>query len=406
MPAPANPVSYAFERVLAEVRAGDHPGNVADYIPELAKGDPEKFAIAAASVSGHSYAAGDSTTRFTIQSISKAFVYALVLAEHGVDAVLTHVGVEPSGQAFNAISFDEQGRPANPLINAGAIVTTSLIPGTTADERLEHIRQGLSAFAGRELHCDETVAASESATGDRNRALAMLARSSGVLVGTVDDTVEAYFRQCSLLVDAHDLAVMGATLANDGVNPVTEQQIVPAPVARDALSLMSSCGMYDHSGQWLFNVGLPAKSGVAGGIVAVAPGEYGIGVFSPPLDPVGNSARGVAALRMLSEEFGLHLFRHPARPVSPVSAIETDPHTATTTMRLRGSLDFVAAEQVAYEAVGIIDASGSRALVIQAEDVTEASNVAIMLLHDLLTRARDAGIDIAVIDPDGVLRRK
>ncbi|ALJ21216.1 glutaminase A [Microbacterium sp. No. 7] len=403
MAALGNPVSRAFARVLADVRAGDHPGRLADYIPELAKADPDAFALSAASVSGHTYAAGDSTVPFTIQSISKAFVYALALAEHGVAAVTARVGVEPSGEAFNAISFDAQGRPANPMINAGAIVTTSLIAGATADERFERIRRGLSAFAGRELRCDEAVAASESATGDRNRALAMLARSSGALDGTVDDAVEAYFRQCALLVDTTDLAVMGATLANDGVNPVTDRRIVPSIVARDTLSLMSSCGMYDRSGQWLFDVGLPAKSGVGGGIVAVAPGEYGIGVFSAPLDAVGNSARGVAALRMLSEGFGLHLFRHPDRPVSPVQAVEIDARTETVTMRLRGVVDFVAAEQIAYQAAETMDATGSRTLVLDAADVAASTRVAALLLGDLFAHVREAGADIVVVDPEGTL---
>ena len=400
-----DPVSRAFAALLDDVRAQQCSGRVADYIPELAKADPEAFAMAATSVSGHTYAAGDSTARFTIQSISKAFVYALALEEHGASAVMAHVGVEPCGEAFNAISFDAEGRPANPMINAGAIVTTSLIGAASAEERSERIRRGLSAFAGRELDIDDAVYASESATGDRNRALAMLARSSGVLESAVDDAVEPYFRQCALRVDCVDLAVMAATLADDGVNPVTGTQVVSPEVARDTLSVMAGCGMYDRSGQWLFEVGMPAKSGVGGGIVAVAPGEYGIGVFSAPLDSAGNSARGVAALRTLSQEFGLHLFRHPERPASPVRAVDSARDGAPPVLRLRGVIDFVAAEQVAYRAAEVMDAAGSRTLVLDAAEVTAVAPVASRLLRDLSSHLREAGGEVVFTDPSGLLDR-
>ncbi len=399
----SDPVTRGFVRVLDDVRQLACEGNVADYIPELATADPEGFAISAVSVSGHSYAAGDATTRFTIQSISKPFVYALALAEHGVDEVTRHVGVEPSGEAFNAISFDAQGRPSNPMINAGALVTTSLIPACDGEERYQRIRQGLSAFAGRDLELAEAVYRSESETGDRNRALATLARSFGTLGSTVDAAAEPYFKQCSLLVDSTDLAMMGATLANDGVNPLTGCQVVSSDIARAALSLMASCGMYDRSGQWLLEVGMPAKSGVGGGIVAVAPGEYGIGVFSPPLDPAGNSSRGVAVLRALSQEFGLHLFRHPERPASPISSLETDESGGTLTVRLRGVLDFVAVEQVAHEVAAAVGSSAEQTLVIDLADVTGVTQVAARLMHDLLATTRVAGGKVDMIDPSGVL---
>lgn len=398
-----NPVSQAFERVLSQVRNEDHPGELADYIPELAKGDPNALALSAVSVSGHAYGAGDKTKRFTIQSISKPFVYAMAIADLGVDAVMTRVGVEPSGEAFNAISFDAEGRPANPMINAGALVATSLIPGPSAEERFERIREGLSAFAGRKLDLDRTVAESESSTGDRNRALAALARSFGVLHGQVEDVTEAYFRQCAILVDTNDLAVMGATLANDGVNPVTGQRVVPPVVCRHTLSLMSSCGMYDRSGQWLIDVGLPAKSGVAGGIVAVAPGSYGIGVFSPPLDPVGNSARGVATLQKLSEQFGLHLFRHPERPVSPIRGVHHDEVIGTVTLEVRGTLDFIAAEQIAYRALEFLGERATRGLILDLSGATGATPAAAMLLRGLADSARDAGLSIEVRDPEGTM---
>lgn len=396
----ARPVLAAFQDVLDRVRQQDLGGRVADYIPELAKADPDGFAIAATTVSGRAYATGDSASRFTIQSISKPFVYALALAEHGVDTVAEHVGIEPSGEAFNAISFDDRNRPANPLINAGAIVTTSLIPAANGAERYERIRQGLSAFAGRQLDVDQTVYESESTTGDRNRALATLARSFGVLSCDVDEAAEPYFQQCSLLVDATDLSAMGATLANNGVNPITGARVVKPLVAQHVLSVMLSCGMYDRSGEWLFEVGMPAKSGVGGGIIAVAPGEYGIGVFSPPLDAAGNSARGVAALESLSQEFGLHVFSPSNQPTSPVQEVELSADGTTTTFRLRGAINFVAAEQIAFETARLFG-TGQRALVFDFTGVTTVTDVASRLFADLVVVLRDAGWQVDRIDPDG-----
>lgn len=402
----SDPVTRAFERIIDDVRALPRAGRLADYIPELAKADPEQFALAGASVAGHTYAAGDARNGFTIQSISKAFVYALALQAHGVEEVHRHVGVEPSGEAFNAISFDEQNRPANPLINAGAVVTTSLIPAASGDERFERIRAGLSAFAGRELQPDDAVAASESATGDRNRALAMLARSFGTLASDVDEAVEPYFRQCALAVDCTDLAVMGATLANHGENPLTGMRVVSPAIARQVLSVMSSCGMYDRSGQWLFEVGMPAKSGVGGGIVAIAPGEYGIGVFSPPLDEAGNSARGVLALRAMAAEFDLHLFDHPTEPASPIAQVEhADDATGAgvVTLQLRGVLEFVAAEQVAHTAAETMRELAATTLVLDLSGVTAMTAVAARLFHDLIA---DAGVvrdwRVLVRDPSAV----
>ena len=391
--------------MITQVRSRPLRGHVADYIPELAKADAEAFAITATSVSGHVYEAGDARTRFTIQSISKPLVYALALGARGIDDVLGHVGVEPSGDAFNAISFDERNRPANPLINAGAVVTTSLIRAASADERFATIRAGLSAFAGRDLEVDEAVYRSESATGDRNRALAMLARSFGVLECSVDDAVEPYFRQCAMSVDCTDLSVIGATLANDGENPVTGHRVVSPVVARQTLSVMSSCGMYDRSGQWLFDVGMPAKSGVGGGIVAVAPGEYGIGVFSPPLDAAGNSSRGVMALRALAEEFGLHLFNHPPRPTEPIAAITKDVPRGTMTLRMRGMIDFVAAEQIAYAVAEAMTDASARTLVLDFADATSITTVAARLIIDLTAVAGSLhDRAVTVNDPAGLLR--
>ncbi|BDD80655.1 hypothetical protein TPB0596_04180 [Tsukamurella pulmonis] len=392
-----NPVNAAMARVLDDVCREEHPGTVADYIPQLATADPEAFGVAAVSVHGHSYGAGDYRTPFTIQSMSKPFVYALALEALGVEAVCERIGVEPSGEAFNGISFDPSGRPENPLINAGAIVSTSLIPGADGAARFAAIRDGLSRFAGRELELDEAVYLSEAQTGFRNLALAALARSTGALQVPVDDALDPYFRQCSLLVDAHDVAVMGGTLAHGGVNPVTGERVVSAAVAQHTLSVMTGCGMYDRSGAWMVSVGIPAKSGVGGGIVAATPGEYGICVFSPPLDEAGNSSRGVAVLQRMSKEFGLHILNRTMTPVSALAGVSTDPSTGRTVLRLRGEVDFVAVEEVVHEALSLGRAQAGSTIVLDLTDVTRMSTVAAYLLNQL---AADTGYGVRVVGQD------
>ncbi|HEY1175197.1 MAG TPA: glutaminase A [Phytomonospora sp.] len=279
-------------------------GTVADYIPQLATADPDACGIALASLDGAVATAGDATAH-TIQSVSKPFVYALALARRGLADVTRWVGAEPSGEAFNAISLEAgTGRPANPMINAGAIVVTGLV---AADEILPN----LSAFAGRALDVDEDTYASELATGDRNRALAYLMRAAGALPGEPGPILDAYFRQCSIRVTTRDLAVMAATLANGGRNPVTGEVVVAEPIAVGVQAVMASCGMYDAAGDWLLRVGLPAKSGVSGAVIATSPGRCGVAAFGPRLDATGSSVRGTAGVRMLSERFGLHLMHSP-----------------------------------------------------------------------------------------------
>jgi len=293
-PAPFDPIGDLLGRIRAEF-ASNRPGEVADYIPQLATVDPAAFGLALAGVSGSVYEAGDTDVPFTIQSVSKPFVYALALAlaDVGMDEVLARVGVEPSGEAFNAISLEPgTGRPDNPLINAGAILISSLVTGADPEERSARILVLLSRCAGRDLVVDDAVFRSEHDNGDRNRALAHLMRASGSLTMPVDEAVDVYFRQCSVLVTAADLAVMGATLANGGVNSRTSVVAMEQAVAEQVLTVMATCGMYDFSGEWLFRVGLPAKSGVSGGLVAVSPSQFGIGMYSPPLDERGNSVPG------------------------------------------------------------------------------------------------------------------
>ncbi|GAB3190906.1 glutaminase A [Hydrogenophaga aquatica] len=299
-------------------------GSLASYIPELARVDPDQFAICLVTADGVAYAVGDSDQPFTIQSISKAFVYATALADRGQDQVSAKVGVEPSGDAFNSISLHPQtGAPLNPMINAGAIATTSLVSGDGVQAQWERIHQALSMFAGRPLGVDEQVYQSESDTGFRNRGIAWMLKNFGIIEGDPMASLENYFRQCSVLVSCLDLAYMAATLANRGIHPVTGERAVPAEYVERVLSVMASCGMYDFAGSWLTEVGMPAKSGVGGGIVAVLPGRFGIAVFSPRLDAKGNSVRGIEVCKRLSRDFGLNIFASTNDPRMALGRIYT-----------------------------------------------------------------------------------
>ncbi|MGR2752037.1 glutaminase A [Agromyces arachidis] len=397
-------VDDELARALEQVAGSASGGEIADYIPELAGVDPDRFGVSIASVLGRVYGAGDAEAAFTIQSASKPFVYAFACDELGADEVHRRVGVEPSGEPFNAISLDELGRPENPFINAGAIVTTSLVPGDDGAERFARIHDALSRFAGRELDLDDEVYTSEAASGHRNRALAGLALAAGSLAtDDVDAATDPYFRQCSLLVTTEDLALMGATLANGGVHPLTRDRVVSERAARDTLSVMATCGMYDRSGAWAFRVGMPAKSGVGGGIVAVRPGEFGVGVFSPRLDDAGNSVRGVAMLEELSGRFGLHMFDHARVPASPVRSATVDDEARSVTLDLRGELDFLAAEQVVHEAGRLLRHVDARTLRLDFEDVTLVTEVAERLLRATSAAAERAGLDVQFPGaPDGV----
>ncbi|MCC6708268.1 MAG: glutaminase A [Gammaproteobacteria bacterium] len=294
-------------------------GAVASYIPELLKADPDWFGIALVTVDGHVYQAGDSRQAFTIQSISKAITYGIALEDQGIDAVMRKVDVEPSGEAFNSISLEPgTGRPRNPMINAGAIATVALIKGDSPEEKFERMLACYERYLGRRVQLDDEVYHSEKSTGHRNRAIAYLLHNSNILERTPDDTLDVYFKQCSLLVTCRDLAVIGATLANDGVNPITGVRALRSPYVAKVLSVMMSCGMYDYSGAWMYEVGMPAKSGVGGGIVAVLPGQFGLAVFSPPLDDRGNSARGIAVCRKISADYSLHTLHTGSASVSSV----------------------------------------------------------------------------------------
>ena len=296
-------------------------GQVASYIPELAKADPASFGIVVATVDGRIYEAGATRQPFTIQSISKPLAYGVALEDAGSERVQQAIGVEPSGDAFNSISLEPgTGRPMNPMINAGAIATASLVSGATGAQRLSRIVGAVSAFAGRALAIDEAVYESERATGHRNRAIGHMLRNYGIVRDDPEAALELYFKQCSILVDCRDLALIAATLANGGVNPATRERAVSAEFISPILSVMTTCGMYDFAGEWVYRVGMPAKSGVGGGIIAVLPGQLGIGVFSPPLDERGNSVRGVQVCEAISRDLGLHFLLPPRPSASTVRA--------------------------------------------------------------------------------------
>lgn len=287
-------------------------GTVATYIPELAKANPEWFGICLVTATGSVYEVGDTAQPFTLQSISKPFVYGLALDDNGRSEVLKKVGVEPTGDAFNSISLEPStGRPRNPMINAGAIATTGLIAGRPPGKRFQRVLEVFGHCAGRELTLDETVYRSESETGHRNRAIGHMLRNFDILTTDPVPVVEQYFKQCSISVTCRDLAIMAGTLANRGVNPVTGRQALRGEYVENVLSVMETCGMYDYAGEWLYNVGMPAKSGVSGGVIAVLPGQLGIGVFSPRLDAHGNSTRGIRVCEELSRHLNLHLLNRP-----------------------------------------------------------------------------------------------
>lgn len=304
-----SPIQEYLERLhqkYTELRDGE----VATYIPELAKANPEWFGICLATTDGCIYEVGDTRQLFTIQSISKPLTYGLALEDRGRAAVLAKIGVEPTGDAFNSISLaPETGCPLNPMINAGAIAAASLVAGYSQEDRLHRLLGVYSLYAGRPLSVDAAVYESERTTGHRNRAIGHMLRNFGILSEDPEPALDLYFRQCSVSVDCRDLGVMAATLANGGVNPLSGERAVQAEFVEDVLSVMTTCGMYDYAGEWVYQVGMPAKSGVAGGVLVVLPGQLGIGVFSPRLDPRGNSVRGVRVCTDLSRDLQLHFLR-------------------------------------------------------------------------------------------------
>ena len=307
------PIEDQVASAIREVHAryvSEAGGNVSQVYPALARVPAGLFGISVVGTTGNVYEAGDAAYPFSIMSVSKPFVLALVCQAVGWERVRNGVGANATGLAFNSVAAIEaspDGR-TNPMVNSGAIATTSLVPGGSVADRWQFIHQGLSRFAGRDLALDEEVFASASDTNFRNRSIVQFLHSRGRVFCDPMEAVDLYTRQCSLSVSAHDLAVMGSTLADGGVNPLTRERVVDADACRYALAVMATAGMYESSGEWLCDIGLPGKSGIGGGIVTVSPGKGALGTFAPPLDDAGNSVRGILAAKALSHRLGLDLF--------------------------------------------------------------------------------------------------
>ncbi len=278
--------------------------------PALERADPTKFGVCIVGVNGSIFEAGDTQVPFTIMSVVKPFVFSIVCEEIGAQEAHRLIGVNATGLPFNSLQAVEQwpGGRTNPMVNSGAIATASLVPGASADDKWANVLSVLTRFAGRELVVDEEVYSSASATNHRNQEIARLLETRGALHWAPRETVDLYTRLCSLSVTARDLAVMGSTLACGGVNPLTGDRVVAAATSHDVLAVMAIAGLYETSGDWLYEVGLPGKSGIGGGIVTVSPGKGGFATYSTPLDAAGNSVRGQLAARTLSRQLGLDLF--------------------------------------------------------------------------------------------------
>lgn len=361
------PVPDYLKHVLSACQSNDE-GALADYIPELAHADPNKIALALATVDGTIYSSGDDEVEFTIQSMSKPFAYALALQELGLAAVLAKVDVEPSGEAFNQISLDaDSKRPKNPMINSGVITTHALIPIQKGQQRAERLREFLSRLAGRELQFDLKVYESEIQTAFRNLSIAYMLRTVGILEQDPLEIVHGYVKQCAILVSVKDLARISSVLANGGVEPKTGERLLDRAVVRQVLSVMMTCGMYDSAGDWLTTVGIPAKSGVAGGIIGVLPGQVGIAVFSPKIDAHGNSVRGVEIFERLSSDMGLHVMQGTP--------------SAQTIVQQRLSLK--QGQVIVYELRGVLQFTESEMLLRRLQDEPVANSTIIFDLTNL-----------------------
>jgi len=408
-----HPPLRGFLRRCHEQFVTDDSGAVADYIPELTRANPGHFGVSLATIDGYVYEVGDSASPFTIQSISKAFVFALALETLGHERVESVIGVEPSGEAFNSIRLTGDNKPFNPMVNAGAIACSGLIHQHEGDGAFDVIHRMLGRFAGRELDVDEAVFASERATGDRNRAIAWLLRNYSVLRDDVDAVLDVYFRQCAVLVTARDLAVMAATLANNGCNPLTGDQIVSPYVVARTLSVMTSSGMYDYAGEWIYRVGIPAKSGVGGGIIAALPAQLGLGTFSPRLDSHGNSVRGLKVCEALSAHFGLHLLNRsddvrtciirdynaaavPSRRNRPTFELKIlQQHaSAIRVIELVGALSFAVMDYVSRRLAGA--APQAALLILDFRRVPSATTAASRLFEEALAGLAADGATIIV----------
>lgn len=380
-------------------------GNNATYIPALADVDPELWATAVMSPEGDLYAFGDVDHEFTIQSMSKPLVYGLAIEEIGLDKVLERVGVEPSGDAFNEISLDRDGRPVNPMINAGALTVHGLLQEHVGGRADDLILEGLSKLAGRQLSSDLSIGQGERDTGFRNRAIANLLRSTETITCDPLQVFDGYSWQCSITLNVCDLATIGATLATGGIHPVSGQRVFREETVQWILSVMSTSGMYDSAGNWMNNVGIPAKSGVSGGIFGVIPGELALASFSPRLDDHGHSERGNAFFHKSSSELGLHMMRVTARPHGAlrhraVVDFDSDGVQDTTLLRLYGDIDFTSYEAIDREVTR--GAASGTGLFVDLVEVRSLAPKAKELLEDLLESASNS-ITTYVHDPANLI---
>lgn len=378
-------------------------GELAQYIPELAKADPDRLGAAIATVTGRLHSAGDDETEFTIQSISKPFAYAAALTDRGADTVDAFVGLNPSGEAFNELSLEEESkRPDNAMINAGALATHQLLVGPYAgrQERIDRVVSLMSELAGRRLSIDHATFESEMAASDRNLALGHMLRSHGILHDRAEDIVAGYIAQCAVRVTVRDLAVMGACLASGGVHPFTGERVLRSLVTRQVLSVMSSSGMYDAAGEWMADVGIPAKSGVAGGVMGALPGQVGIGVFSPRLDAHGSSVRGVEVFRRLSEDLNLHLMEADPLGATVVRFVRRE--DGAVRLHLQGVIRFGGAEAVQAAMMEIAGQRPAR-VVVSLERVDRVTDVGRRMVQEGIRRLREDGVAVDLEDPDRLL---
>ncbi|MEK8072535.1 glutaminase A [Rhodococcoides navarretei] len=394
-----SPVPEYLASVLEDCRRFDG-GAVTEGNPVVASADPDTFAVSLATVAGSLHEAGDTDTEFSIQSIAKAIAYALAIEDNGIEAVLEAVDVEPSGDSFNEISLEaETGRPRNPLINAGALAVHSMIRGSGSEERAARMTALLSTMADRELSIDQSVYEAELASDDRNTAIAHLLKSVGHLDAEPADVVDGYARQCAVSVTCSDLARIAAVMANGGKNPETGVQILDPAVDRHILAVMATCGMYDGSGSWLASVGIPAKSGVAGAIIGVLPGQVGIAVLSPRLNEHGNSVRGVAVFERLSRDLGLHMMHVAPSGESAIRSVTESEDM--TSVELQGDLRFAGAEAVISRLLSGV--TENRSVAIDFKEVRAVDGAARRLLTDAVHALEDDGHRVSVEDPDGFM---
>lgn len=381
-------------------------GELPTYIPVLAEADPDSLGVTLCTMDGRLHSAGDDGVEFTIQSVSKPFAYALALQTLGLDAVSDVVGLEPSGEAFNAMSLEEEGnRPDNPMINAGAITVNQIINGTnsTVEDRVEVIRAFFSRLAGRELRIDESAVEGEMAGADRNLSISHMLRSFGIIVDEAHDAVLSYTRQCSVMVTIKDLAVMAATLANGGIQPVTGERLLDEGVCHQSMAVMASCGMYDAAGRWMARVGIPAKSGVSGAVIGMLPGQLGAATLSPRIDSNGNSVRGVKIFEALSRDMGMHLMSTENRAGSQAvrSIIRQGDETV---VKVQGTVNFTGAEAI-LRVLREYDFQEGR-VVLDVSSMIDSNPMGRRMIKEAMRRLRDEGHDIAVIDPESELKHR